>query len=303
VAGDLGGIFTVTNIQHNPRAMKKRVLLLFTCLFQVGFLSAQEIMDVDAFRESFNGYEDEMRVVVISDPSCGGCMYMVAEQLMPIFNDPKGCGLSEEIKYFFIWTNVLGADFSHAETHATTYDDERFLHYWDEFQLLGDLYMNTLEFVDPSGEEEAYTAWHTVMCYEPGETWESEDADPPMPNFWQHKLGDSYEAPMDLYFLEETFEIGFNEMACALSIDQLILNDHVAIYPNPANSYINIEFSEQMEGTSLVIYDSKGAVIENTYLSSGTRRLAIDRLEEGMYFCRFIGSDQVFGTKKITILR
>jgi hypothetical protein len=281
----------------------KRTSILFILTLLISPLQAQEIMDIDAFRDHFNSFENDMKVVVINDPSCGGCMYMVQEEEMPIFNDPKGCGLGSFVKYFFIWTDVLGADISHATLQAETYTDSRFFHYWDDDQLLGDLYMNTLDLIDPSGEVGAYTAWHTVMCYDAGYTWDESEENPPYPDFWQHKLADTYGADQSLYFNEETFAAGFNEMACALSIDdfpsELILN----IYPNPSTGNFTIDFEAPKHNYRLVLHDILGNVISGHNLLSGTERISLTNLNSGLYICRVFENEKLMLTEKISVIR
>jgi hypothetical protein len=280
----------------------KKILLVLG-LFSMANANAQKIMDVDTFRTEFNNYSNDMRVVMISDPSCGGCMFMINQEVS-VFEDSLGCGLRPDIKYFFIWTKVLGGStLGHATTNQTTYNDSRYIHYWDEFQYLGDRYLNTLSLVDPSGSSGFYTAWHTVMCYAPGVSWSTSNVNPPYPNFWMHKLSTAYNADQNLYYTDSLFSIGFNNIACALSVDELNHDDKLSIYPNPSKSDITISYSALHDSGHFIISDILGNTIQKIKVPIGEGKIKIsDKLIPGVYFCTFMEGNKKHETKKFMII-
>ena len=277
-------------------------LLFILCLGITAptLLLGQTNMDVNAFRTTFNNDANKMRVITINDPSCGGCVYMFQQEI-GIFEDPSNCGMNSNIQYYFVWTKVLtGSTQSHAATHNSNYTDPRYTHYWDEFQLLGDRYMNTLNLTNPGGNT-GYTAWHTAMCYAPGVTWNVNDTNPPAPTFYQHKLSTAYNADQNLYFDEVTFATGFNNIACALSVNELNIDQQLSIYPNPGRE-VGIYYNHLGSDASIVISDITGKEVQRTVLNNTNGVVTMnDGLHAGIYFCTLIEDGQVKGAKKFII--
>jgi len=279
------------------------ITMMLLTFLAIGSAEAQTAMNINDYRNTFNSHSTKMRVVTISDPSCGGCFYMVNDQLMPIFNDPTGCGLSSNIRYFFAWTDVLGATAADATSRANLFTDSRFLHYWDDDQLLGDLYLNTLSLVDPSGAVGAYTAWHTVMCYSPGTVWNVSDPNPPMPDFWMHKLGTTYNAPQNIYYTDADFTTGFSAIACAVSVNEYEIANDLSIYPNPSTSNVTINYDGKVELESITIYDALGATVRKVSIDAGTKNIKIEGLNNGLFYCKMKTVGNVMITKKFTVLK
>ncbi len=265
-------------------------------------VSAQTVMDIDTYRNEFNSLSDKLRVVVTNDPGCGGCMYMV-QQLIDIFEDPEGCGDGQDIRYFFNWTKVLSTtELANAVQHTATWPDSRFIHYWDEFQIMGDLYLNSLGLTDPSGTGE-YSAWHTVQCFAPGVVWDVNDANPPQPTFWQHKLSANYNADQNLYFAEATFAEGFNQLACATSVSDLSdPNSRVQINQTVGTGAFQFRYTDLHENAALVIVGLDGRMV-TTYLlpdHTGTLQLSQD-LQVGMYVYSLVENGTFVGSAKFIV--
>jgi len=279
---------------------------LMVVLVFAGFATtAQTIMDVDVFRNEFNSLSDKMRVVITSDPGCGGCMYMV-QQEMDIFEDPQGCGDNSEIRYFMNWTKVLSVtEMLSATEHTVTWPDPRFIHYWDEFQILGDLYMTTLGLVDPSGTGE-YTAWHTVLCYEPGVLWNQNDLHPPVPTFWQHKLSAQYNADQNLYFDETSFAEGFNQLACFTSVVDLSSSgSRVQINKSVGSEGFQFNYRDVVLGSTLMLTSVEGRSVRAYPLNNGTQGLldVKQRLNPGLYIYSLVENGNIVGSGKFVVTR
>ena len=263
---------------------------------------SQTIMDVDTFRNEFNSLSDDLRVVITNDPDCGGCLYMV-QQEFGVIEDPNGCGLNEGITYIFNWTKVLGGTTAAAvDAHTTTWSHPRYIHYWDETQILGDLFLSTLGLVDPSGTGE-YTAWHTILCYEPGVEWNESDPNPPMPTYWLHKLSEQYNADQSLYYTDSLFNVGFNALACLTSLGEQQISDKVTINGNGSNNivfnFIDVEKNAQLR---LMTLDGRTAVTYPINTSNGFIELT-DRLGSGMYVYSLIENGKVTGSDKLVIIK
>ena len=88
-------------------------------------------------------------------------------------------------------------------------------------------------------------------------------------------------------------------------IDKSVFDQFVdfKIYPNPANNYIHVTFSDQLEPNNLTytIFDIYGKVYKNENISQKT--IDISNLNSGIYFIRFSNSTQNFTTKKFVVIR
>lgn len=279
----------------------KRLILLAFILVSVG-VSAQTVMDVDAYRDEFNSLSDKMRVVVTNDPGCGGCMYMV-QQLMDVFEDPQGCGGSPDIRFFFNWTKVLSTtELAMATQHTSTWPDSRFIHYWDEFQIMGDLHLTSLGLIDPSGTGE-YSAWHTVQCFAPGVVWDVNDATPPQPTFWQHKLSTTYNADQNLYMTEISFAEGFNQLACATSVADLSGPDSkVRINKSYGSGDFEFKYTDLAATSTLTItsIDGRSIIVYPLADNSGTLILS-QKLNSGLYLYSLIENGSIVGSAKFVV--
>jgi len=94
-----------------------------------------------------------------------------------------------------------------------------------------------------------------------------------------------------------------------LSFDQLISsvdesgnsNPHFNIFPNPADDFLVINSSENMQAV-YKIFDMKGAMLKSGRVSPGSSQINTGNLKSGLYFIE-IYSESVSFTKKIMINR
>ena len=264
---------------------------------------AQTVMEIDSFRNEFNSLSGNLRTLIINDPGCSGCMYMV-QQEMEVFEDPASCGMNDGISYMFIWTKVLGpTNMAHATDHTVTWSEPRYVHYWDEFQLLGDLYLNTLNLIDPSGTGD-YTAWHTILCYEPGVVWDANDENPPMPTYWQHKLSEQYNADQNLYFHQADFLQDYSALACLTSISE----DRSDAIINIENSIIGNKLSfkyENVEANSvLMIVAADGRTVTSYPITQRNGDLTVaPEFSSVLSFYSLVSSVNVICTGKFVLTK
>ena len=76
----------------------------------------------------------------------------------------------------------------------------------------------------------------------------------------------------------------------AINVNKIDNNINFNIYPNPANSSINVETNSN---ASIEIIDSKGAKIFNSTLVKGSNNIDIKTFNEGVYFVKLISNDKV----------
>lgn len=64
----------------------------------------------------------------------------------------------------------------------------------------------------------------------------------------------------------------------------------ILVYPNPATDFINVEISGTNQGT-LYIYNVSGQLVKESSLSASLSTLNTDRLDNGIYFYRFVSKE------------
>ncbi|HRF78402.1 MAG TPA: T9SS type A sorting domain-containing protein, partial [Chitinophagales bacterium] len=69
-----------------------------------------------------------------------------------------------------------------------------------------------------------------------------------------------------------------------------MINNEILIYPNPANSNINIETSNN-NSKEIVIYDAIGNVIISHSSSAYITQIPIDMLSSGIYFIQVVDGE------------
>ncbi|MEZ5104291.1 MAG: T9SS type A sorting domain-containing protein [Draconibacterium sp.] len=66
-----------------------------------------------------------------------------------------------------------------------------------------------------------------------------------------------------------------------------------SIYPNPANSYVNIDFDYIPDSeTRILIFDNSGRTIENKIIQSTTNQIDVSQYRSGIYFVKAINKGQ-----------
>ena len=74
------------------------------------------------------------------------------------------------------------------------------------------------------------------------------------------------------------------------------------IYPNPAQSFINIDYSVIPETeTRISIIDSTGRMLISWSVNSSSDRIAISQLSPGTYFIKLVNQEWNFNRKMIVI--
>ena len=78
------------------------------------------------------------------------------------------------------------------------------------------------------------------------------------------------------------------------------MNVEFVMYPNPANSYIQLSLPEKLDHKVITIYDNSGTAILQTKVAADANESVIDisRLTKGIYILNF-KSDQKSWTKKL----
>ncbi|MGK4566635.1 T9SS type A sorting domain-containing protein [Flavobacterium sp. 3HN19-14] len=76
----------------------------------------------------------------------------------------------------------------------------------------------------------------------------------------------------------------------------------VSVYPNPANSVINVSLPENTGGTVLQLFDIQGRSILIKTTNNSNETLAVENLQEGLYLLA-IDNGQYKTTKKVIIRR
>jgi hypothetical protein len=87
------------------------------------------------------------------------------------------------------------------------------------------------------------------------------------------------------------------------SVNNLVVNNLVNIYPNPSAGIINVQLNSQ-EKASVVIYNSLGAIINNVEADGSVSKLTFDLSNQpnGVYFVR-VSSASGIAVKKVSINR
>lgn len=101
--------------------------------------------------------------------------------------------------------------------------------------------------------------------------------------------------------------ISGNVVSCAargmngiMNNEQGILNNEFTIYPNPAKSFINLQFENLFGAGTIAIIDLYGKQLKTQSLSLGANIIDISSLRKGMYFVSVI-TNETKTTKKLLV--
>ena len=87
-----------------------------------------------------------------------------------------------------------------------------------------------------------------------------------------------------------------------VSINTPISKEGIIFYPNPTNSYLNIEQSGQSyKASSIKIYDCNGRLVLSQISENNTTKININELKSGIYFIRISDGKNVLSKKFIKI--
>ncbi len=81
-------------------------------------------------------------------------------------------------------------------------------------------------------------------------------------------------------------------------------DQEMKIWPNPAKSFINIEFNQSLiKSAQLLVYNSLGQLVLQKKLSKGEKniKLKLEGLKSGVYFIEVRNTDGVFGGGKLVV--
>lgn len=70
-----------------------------------------------------------------------------------------------------------------------------------------------------------------------------------------------------------------------------------SVYPNPANSVLNIN-TENSENMSYKVFNLQGTEIMSGNVSSSNNQISIDAISQGVYFIKLTASDKTSTTMK-----
>ncbi len=82
-------------------------------------------------------------------------------------------------------------------------------------------------------------------------------------------------------------KVVFYENGLYSSINQLDMNK-IAVYPNPANKFIEITSKDGVNLTRISIYNISGQKIYETSKTNTTNKINVSKLSSGIYFIRFV---------------
>ncbi len=75
------------------------------------------------------------------------------------------------------------------------------------------------------------------------------------------------------------------------------------IYPNPSNSFFNIEYHVGGQGQAVLqLHNVLGVMVkENEIAGEGLLNIDVTDLEQGVYFCSIVSQGKVHGTKRLVV--
>ena len=66
-------------------------------------------------------------------------------------------------------------------------------------------------------------------------------------------------------------------------------NEAIQIYPNPFKDVVNIEVSDNLQESKILIFNSNGSLVHSDLITKNERKITVDlsKLQTGMYFVQF----------------
>jgi hypothetical protein len=102
----------------------------------------------------------------------------------------------------------------------------------------------------------------------------------------------------DTYFLDD-----FHLSSSTLSLNNILDNDNITIYPQPATNTLNIEMKGNInEVKELKLFDIKGSLLLSQLINQDNTSLDVSGFDSGVYFVK-IQSDKTVFTQKIQITK
>ncbi len=85
------------------------------------------------------------------------------------------------------------------------------------------------------------------------------------------------------------------------AVDNHTAADAVSMYPNPANSVLNISVSSGMPDATVKIFNVLGKVVKKADFSGTMISVPVDDLQNGIYFVRIMDNGKIINTEKLLI--
>ena len=92
-----------------------------------------------------------------------------------------------------------------------------------------------------------------------------------------------YNAPIDTGIANTTFQ--------SLNNSSFIIDNSISVYPNPANSIVNIIANSNLK--SIQLYDVQGRILQTKIVNQTTENLDISNQSKGIYFLKITSDDGV----------
>lgn len=86
------------------------------------------------------------------------------------------------------------------------------------------------------------------------------------------------------------FVLSLESKTSSVAKDELL---STKVYPNPANSYVNIELPNELSDAQISIVDAVGRSVISSSVTSGFSQIDVSALNEGTYFVKIIANDEV----------
>lgn len=86
-----------------------------------------------------------------------------------------------------------------------------------------------------------------------------------------------------------------------MSVNENETCDYVSIYPNPAEDYIFVKFSDNLSDGDVILYNHLGMIEYKGRINSNSIRIETENLSNGIHYIKVISDNQVIKTHKIII--
>ncbi len=85
------------------------------------------------------------------------------------------------------------------------------------------------------------------------------------------------------------------------AVEDYTSGNTISIYPNPANTVLNIAIDDAQAKTTVKIFNVLGKVVKKSSFSGAMLSIPVDDLQNGIYFVRIMDGDKIINTEKLLI--
>lgn len=117
------------------------------------------------------------------------------------------------------------------------------------------------------------------------------------PYLWCWWFGESYRSLV--YYKKGDVEWG--TPLVIVGVDEAKTLHDIKVYPNPANSYVNVELKEPALPAKIEIYSSIGSLLKDFKLTETVQQMSIEGLRPGLYLYRIASEKEVLGSGKLVV--